>query len=523
MKEIIEIPIEKLKPNPYNLRRFFNQEKIIELSQSIKTSGIIQPLVVRKKENYYEIVAGQRRFEACKILNLKTIPCIVKELTDQEVLKFSLIENLQREDISPLEEAKGYKILREKFGFTEEEIGKLIGKSRFHVSNVLSLLKEPEEIQKTISEGKLTLRDVLHVKQIEEPKVKKEIIEKIVKGEIAKEKVKEEVEKYQRRKELIKLIPEVKSKPSPESVFYGLPQERKEKIKIYLPDKFSFFYVLPLDGLRTKTDFSKLPITNFLISAYGALCKESGLRSIFSRIALEELIEKRKQINKLFVDSGMISGHKTKNPDYAYRQNEVIELGKILKCDILSHLDVPMEPKMLKNSKLTPKEALKITIKNAEDFLNAKFDGIKCFNVQGWTLGQYEYCINQFNELGIFDSSNWIGIGTTCMRKPPDLYNVYKFCIEKIRKINSEQHIHAFGIARPEWIIELYKIGINSSDSASPDLATVFNEWITWEGKKIKISKTRTKEMEEAQFIHNSWMFWLLLNEKFKDLIGGKK
>lgn len=155
-EEIIEVEIGMIKPNPHQPRRDFDENKLKELAQTIKERGILEPLIVRKTPFGYEIISGERRLRAGKIAGLKKIPCLVRSADENEVLELALIENLQREDLNPVEEARAYKILKEKFGMTQEEIAERVGKDRATVANRMRLLNLPEEVLQGIREGKLS-------------------------------------------------------------------------------------------------------------------------------------------------------------------------------------------------------------------------------------------------------------------------------------------------------------------------------------------------------------------------------
>lgn len=154
---VLFIPLEKIISNPNQPRKDFSQEKIQELAQSIKVNGLIQPIIVRKNGNKYQIVAGERRFRACVLLKSKEIPVIVKEFDDKETTKIALIENIQRQDLNPIEEALAYKGLIEEHGLKQAELGDILGKSRSAITNALRLLELPEEALKMIRQGSLTM------------------------------------------------------------------------------------------------------------------------------------------------------------------------------------------------------------------------------------------------------------------------------------------------------------------------------------------------------------------------------
>lgn len=153
------IPLEHLKPSSLQPRKLFNAGKIEELAESIKDKGILQPLIARKLMNSdeYEIIAGERRWRAAQLARLHEVPVIIKKLNDTELLEVALVENLQRSDLSPIEEAGGYKKLMEDYSHSQEELARLIGKSRPHISNMLRLLNLPDQIKDLLDIGKLSI------------------------------------------------------------------------------------------------------------------------------------------------------------------------------------------------------------------------------------------------------------------------------------------------------------------------------------------------------------------------------
>lgn len=151
-----KVPLKSVKPNPHQPRTHFEEGQLQELAASIRENGVLQPLLVRRKGSTYEIIAGERRYQASKIAGLDEVPVIVKEVDDNKVLELALIENLQRSDLNPIEEAKGYKQLISKSGMTQEALSKAVSKSRSSITNALRLLDLPEQVQTFLFEGKLT-------------------------------------------------------------------------------------------------------------------------------------------------------------------------------------------------------------------------------------------------------------------------------------------------------------------------------------------------------------------------------
>lgn len=151
-----KLPIEDIVPNPNQPRIHFNETELRELSESIQEHGVLQPLLVRKHGNGYEIIAGERRYQASKLAGLEELPVIIKDVNDEEMLALALIENLQRSDLNPVEEAKGYRQLIDASGMTQEALSKAVSKSRSAITNSLRLLDLPEIVQQMIFEGKIT-------------------------------------------------------------------------------------------------------------------------------------------------------------------------------------------------------------------------------------------------------------------------------------------------------------------------------------------------------------------------------
>lgn len=152
----MEIPVAEILPNPYQPRRGFPSESLEELAESIQTHGVLQPLLVRKVGDKHQLIAGERRLRAAKMAGLFTVPVIVKDMDDRAAMEIALVENLQREDLNPLEEAEAYKKLLDEFQLTQEEIAKAVGKSRSAVTNTLRLLNLPAEVRTLLAEKKIT-------------------------------------------------------------------------------------------------------------------------------------------------------------------------------------------------------------------------------------------------------------------------------------------------------------------------------------------------------------------------------
>ena len=155
--DILEIDLKDIRSNPYQPRKTFNEETLQELAASIKEHGIIEPIIVKKSIKGYELVAGERRTKAAKIAGLEKIPAIVKDFNDQEMMEIALLENIQREDLNPIEEANAYQKIIELSGMTQEEFAKKFGKSRSHVTNMLGLLSLPESVKELVEKKEISM------------------------------------------------------------------------------------------------------------------------------------------------------------------------------------------------------------------------------------------------------------------------------------------------------------------------------------------------------------------------------
>ena len=156
-QQVRELPTDEILPNPFQPRKRFDKLKLAELAESIKQHGIVQPLVVRQKDNDYELVVGQRRLEAARILGLERVPVIVNALEDIEMVQVALIENLQREDLDAIEEAGAYSRLIDEFGMTQEELAKVLGRSRPTITNTIRLLNLSPNVQENVSRGTISM------------------------------------------------------------------------------------------------------------------------------------------------------------------------------------------------------------------------------------------------------------------------------------------------------------------------------------------------------------------------------
>lgn len=179
-ERIIYLKAEQIRPSPLQPREDFDSESMEELTQSIREKGVIQPILVRRKGDLYELIAGERRFRAAKSLNINEIPAIVKEVEDRDSLELSLIENIQRQGLNPIEEARAYQYLIDKFQLTQERIGEVLGKARVSVTNTLRLLKLPQEIQEEIRGGRISFGHGRALLEIEDANHQRRLSQEVI-------------------------------------------------------------------------------------------------------------------------------------------------------------------------------------------------------------------------------------------------------------------------------------------------------------------------------------------------------
>lgn len=193
---VVEIDINKIEPNRNQPRKRFEEDALERLAQSIEECGVIQPIILRKKEDYYELIAGERRWRASKIAGLKKIPSIIREMKDETLFEVALIENLQREDLNAIEEANGYKRLSEEFGLSQDEIAKKVAKSRSAVANAMRLLNLDVRVQNFVMEGKLSGGHARTLLPLEDKDAQFELAERILEDGLSVRQV-ESLVKYQ--------------------------------------------------------------------------------------------------------------------------------------------------------------------------------------------------------------------------------------------------------------------------------------------------------------------------------------
>ena len=202
--KIVEIALDEIKKNPYQPRTYFNEEKLNELKESIEKNGLLQPIIVKKAVKGYYIIAGERRYRAFELLDRKEIPAIIKEMTDEEMMVFAVLENLQREDLSALEESESYKNLMDKMALTQEELAKKLGKSRPYIANSLRLLKLPTEIKNKLEQGVISTAHARTLLSLKTKKAMEEVCVLVVERKMSVRELEEYVAKLLKPREVRK-------------------------------------------------------------------------------------------------------------------------------------------------------------------------------------------------------------------------------------------------------------------------------------------------------------------------------
>ena len=238
--------INKVEPNREQPRKKFDEDALLELSESIKQFGVLQPLLVTKRDDYYEIIAGERRWRAAKLAGVKEVPVIVKKLTEQEIMIISLLENIQREDLNPIEEAQGYKRLIEEFNLKQDEVAEQVSKSRTAVTNAMRLLKLNEKVQQMLIDEMLTTGHARALLAIEDQEKQYEVAQRIFDEKLSVRDTEKLVKNIQNEKED---APVVVNKIDPQLL--AVYRDLEEQMKSVLGTKV---YINPKDNKKGKLE-----------------------------------------------------------------------------------------------------------------------------------------------------------------------------------------------------------------------------------------------------------------------------
>ncbi len=238
----VKVKISKIEPNKEQPRKNFDEDALIELSESIKQHGVLQPLLVQEKKGYYEIVAGERRWRAAKLAGLKEVPVIIKKFTEQEIVEISLIENIQRENLNPIEEAIAYKRLLTEFNLKQDEVAERVSKSRTAVTNSMRLLKLENRVQQMVIEEKLSTGHARALLGVEDPELQYQMANKVFDEKLSVREVEKLVKSINKPKKQLK---------KPVEINQAVYDDMSEKLKQIMGTKVS---ILPKSQEKGKIE-----------------------------------------------------------------------------------------------------------------------------------------------------------------------------------------------------------------------------------------------------------------------------
>ena len=224
-KEIVDVKLDELRSNPYQPRKVFDKEALQELADSIKEHGVFQPIIVKKSIKGYEIIAGERRVKASKLAGLETIPAIIQDFNDTQMMEIALLENLQRENLNAIEEATAYKKLQETLSLTQEALAKRLGKSRSHITNMLGLLTLPDVVKKEIENNNISMAHARVLSKLDDKTQQEELVDRIIKEGLSVR----QVEELSQEPKIIKTNPQ-RHKEKKENEYSYLQSELSEKL-----------------------------------------------------------------------------------------------------------------------------------------------------------------------------------------------------------------------------------------------------------------------------------------------------
>lgn len=256
--DIKEIPVSEIRPNPYQPRKSFNEDALKELSESIKNYGVFQPIIVKKSIKGYDLIAGERRLRASKLAGLEKIPAIVKEFTDEEMREISLLENLQRENLTAIELAWAYKGIIDNLDIRQEDLAQKIGKSRAHVTNILGLLNLPDSVQKMVLNNEISMGHARVLSKMDNPEEVKHLANRIVNENLSVH----DIEVISREEEIKKRVP-VTRRSTNNNDYSSVEKEMKEvlgtrvkidnkKINIYFENVNDLNRILEIMNIEIK-------------------------------------------------------------------------------------------------------------------------------------------------------------------------------------------------------------------------------------------------------------------------------
>ena len=254
--EVKEIPVSEIRPNPYQPRKTFNEEALNELAESIKNYGVFQPIIVKKSIKGYDLIAGERRLRASKLAGMETIPAIVKEFSDEEMREISLLENIQRENLTAIELAWAYKGIIDNLDIRQEDLARKIGKSRSHITNTLGLLNLPEDIQKKILDGEISMGHARVLSKMNDEEEVTNLANKVIENNISVHKL----EEISKKEEIKKRIPNTRRRTDTD--YFHIENELRDILgtKVKVDNKKVCIYFENVNDLNRILDIMNIEI-----------------------------------------------------------------------------------------------------------------------------------------------------------------------------------------------------------------------------------------------------------------------
>lgn len=502
------VPLPTIKTNPLQPRVFFDKEKLNELAESIKNNGLLQYIVLRKVDTYYTIVAGERRYRAYLLLNRATIQARVIKCSDKTAYELTLLENIQRENLSLLEEARGYVYLKDHYSYKLNDLVKVTSKSRSNISNIMSILREDPKVQSYVKDGTLTLAALVWIKQLPNTREKVELLEKLRREEVKRTDVRVYVKKICAAYEISKKL----------GVDVGEVIRKKGKggqfdIDSSIVSKHLKFYFIGNYGLDP-IDLEFLPSKHLLYSAY-TIMYDKGVAKQFARLLLN-----RDKFENLFMDCGAFTCMKHKQWSFYSKVNELIAFYESVKPTISTSLDIPTFPFLFKHWKISSKEAVTRTLKNAEAFRDwtPSFETTKVYPLQGGTAQEYIDCFHRYLQLGVFEEENiavaFGGIATTSLSNQIDW--ISKTTADPdFKKLRPKlKFVHGFGVGNPKRIVALNKYGVDSFDAVTTIIVSSIGGYWLRDGSVARHIIHETPNTRKVRFYFNANSFWGQLTER---------
>ncbi len=515
---VFTIPMSQIQRNPDQPRKHFDQTKLEELAQSIKDNGLLQEIVLRQlAEGKYVIIAGERRYRATKIIEWENIGAKVVRCSDKKADELSLLENIQREDLTLIEEASGYKKLKETHGYTLAQLSKVVSKSPSSISNIVGILSEDPRVQEYVFDGTLTLAALVWIKQLPNIQEKLKVLEKLRNEELQRSKVREYVEWV---KEAYKVAEQLGIDPK------ELMKEKKKgkggRFDVKddaIPEDFRFFFII--DNLVGKEDLEYFPRCRVLSSAFSYMVEKGNNKH------LGQILMKRDTIEEFWMDSGVVPASKKEMWSFFDKSEQLFQFYDSVKPDICVSLDIPAYAPVLEKWRLPIAIILSRTLDNAEKFRDwePKFPTVKVYALQGVVPEDYLWCFKEYVKRGMLDKDEKVALGFGAVAR-----NKIELVEAKVKAVMSDplwkeyrpklEFVHCFGIGQVDRIVKLYQLGVNSFDALTCVIVTATGQYLLRDGKYYPHIALESPLMRRVRLHFNVNSFWNNLTAKFAEVRG---